>query len=107
VGGNEKFDLVSMVGQFTSSGGDVASKAQSWLADGANDKISPEQIREAIGSNKIDAFASKLGIDREAASSHLSEILPELIDKSSQGGSLLGSGSRASGLARLASKFFK
>jgi len=107
VGGDKGFDLGDIVGQFTAGGGDLASKAQSWLGDGANEAISPTQIQDAIGGDKLEAFASKLGIGRDEASSGLSQILPELIDKSSRGGSLLDSVGGAGGLAGLASKFFK
>lgn len=107
VPGDKSFDLGDIVEQFKGSGGDLASKARSWLGDGANDSISASEVQDALGSDKIEAFARKLGIDRDAASSSLSEILPELIDKSSQGGSLLGSLGKAGGLAGLASKFFR
>lgn len=107
IGGQQKFDLVGMVGQFRGAGGELATKTKSWLGDGENEAISPEQIRDAIGSDKIGAFAAKLGIDRNTASNHLTRILPELIDKSSLGGSLLGSSPPAKGLAGLASKLFR
>jgi len=107
VGGSNGFDLGDLVGKFTGSGGDLASKAKSWLGDGSNDSISPTQLQDAIGGDKIEAFASKLGIGKEEASSSLSQILPELIDKSSQGGNLLDSVGGVKGLAGLASKFFK
>lgn len=107
VGGGRGFDLGDLVGQFTGSGGDLADKAKSWLGDGANESISASQVQDAIGGDKIEAFAKKLGIDRDEASNSLSEILPELIDKSSQSGSLLGSLGDAGGLAGLASKFLK
>jgi uncharacterized protein YidB (DUF937 family) len=107
VGGDKGFDLGDIVGQFTAGGGDLASKAQSWLGDGSNESISASQIQDAIGGDKIEAFASKLGIGRDEASSGLSQILPELIDKSSRGGNLLDSVGGAGGLASLASKFFK
>lgn len=106
-GGSKGFNLGDIVGQFTGAGGDLASKAKSWLGDDSNDAISPAQVQEAIGGDKIAAFASKLGIGRDEASSSLSEILPQLIDKSSRGGSLLDSVGGAGGLAGLASKFFK
>ena len=107
VDGDNGFDLGDIVRQFTGAGGDLASKAASWLGDGSNDAISPAQIQDAIGGDKIEAFASKLGIGREEASSSLSQILPELIDKSSKGGSLLDSVGGIEGLAGMASKFFK
>jgi len=107
VGGKSGFDLGDIVGKFTGSGGDVAKKAKSWLGDGSNDSISPSEIKDAIGSDKIAAFASKLGIDGEEATSSLSKILPELIDKSSQGGKLLDAIGGKAGLAGLAAKFFR
>lgn len=107
VGGSKGFDLGDILGQFTGAGGDLASKAKSWLGDGANDEISPTQVQDAIGGDKIEAFAKKLGIGRDEASSSLSQILPQLIDKSSKGGSLLESAGGVSGLAGMASKFFK
>jgi len=107
VGGSRGFDLGDIVGQFTGAGGDLASKAESWLGDGSNDAISPAQVQDAIGGDKIGAFASKLGIGQEEASNGLSQILPELINKSSKGGSLLDSVGGVAGLAGMASKFFK
>lgn len=106
-GGSKGFDLGEIVGKFQGAGGDLAKKATSWLGDGANEPISASQVKEAIGSDKIAAFANKLGIDRDAASHRLAEILPELIDKSSQGGKLIGSTGRKSVLAGFASRFLK
>ena len=107
VGRGKDFDIGDLVGQLTGAGGDIASKAESWLGDGANEAISASQLQDAIGGDKIDAFAAKLGISREDASGGLSELLPQLIDKSSKGGSLLDSVGGAGGLASLASKFLK
>ena len=105
--GSKGFDLGDIVGQFTGSGGDLAAKAKSWLGDGANDSISASQVQEALGGDKIEAFAKSLGIGKEEASSQLSEILPQLIDKSSKGGELLDSVGGAGGLLGMASKLFK
>ena len=107
LGGTDKFDLGALVEKFTGAGGDVAGKAKSWLGDGANDSISPDQLKQALGADKIDAIAAKLGVDRETASGGLADMLPQLIDKGSRGGSLLDSIGGAGGLAKLASKFFK
>ena len=107
VGENKSFDLADIVGKFTNSGSDLASKAKSWLGDGANDSISASQLQDAIGIDKIESFAKKLGIGTDEASSKLSEILPELIDKSSRGGDLLDSVGGVKGLRGLASKFFR
>lgn len=106
VDGPREFDLGDIVAQFKTSGGDLASAARSWLGDGANESISPAQVQDAIGRDKIESFAQKLGIGTEEASSKLSEIMPELIDRSSRGGSLLDSVGGMKGLGGLASRFF-
>lgn len=107
VEGSKEFDLADIVGKFKNSGGDLASKARSWLGDGANESVSPSEVQDAIGIDKIKSFADKLGIGTAEASGKLSEIMPELIDRSSRGGSLLDSIGGAKGLGGLASKFFK
>lgn len=107
LGGNDNFDLADLVGRFTGAGGEIATKAESWLGDGANDEISAGQIKETLGADKIEAFAAKLGVGSEEASKGLSEMLPQLIDKGSRGGSLLDSIGGVGGLASLASKILK
>lgn len=104
--GTSGFDLGDIVGKFTGSGGDLADIAKSWLGDGSNASISPQQVQEAIGGDKVQAFAEKLGIGSDEASSGLAEMLPDLIDKSSSGGNLLDSVGGVSGLAGFASKLF-
>ena len=107
VPGNDEFDIGGIVGRFQNSGGDLAGKVSSWLGDGANESISPSQLQDVIGFDKIESFARKLGIGTEEANSMLSEILPQLIDKSSSGGNLLDSVGGVEGLGGLASKFFR
>lgn len=100
------FDIGGIVSQFSSEGGDIAGKLNSWLGDGANESISAEQVQSAIGSEQIASFAEKLGVSQEAASSSLSDVLPALIDKSSSGGELLAGLSGGGGLRGLAAKLF-
>jgi len=107
IGGNGNFDIGDIVGKFTGAGGEIEEKTRSWLGDGANESISASQLNEVIGADKIEAFAAKLGIDGNEASGGLAELLPELIDKSSRGGSLLDSVGGAGGLAGMASKFLR
>ena len=88
-GGNNAFDLNDIVGKFQGTGGDIARKTKSWLGDGSNQPISTTQLEQALGADRIAAFARALGIDTVQAGHGLNQILPELIDKSSQGGTLL------------------
>lgn len=98
------FDLGSLLTKMDSGGlGDIA---KSWLGDGNNEAISPNQISNMIGADKISEFASKLGLSNEEATGGLSEAIPQMVDKASSGGSLLDSIGGISGAIGLASKLF-
>ena len=77
--------------------------AESWLGDGDNADISTDQVREAIGNDKITEMASQLNTDEGSLLDGLKVALPQIIDKSSSGGSLMDS---AGGLLGMAKKFF-
>ena len=80
--------------------GDIA---ESWLGDGDNADISPDQLKEVLGSEKITEAAAELGTDEDSLLAGLKDALPGLVDKSSSGGSLLDA---AGGLGGLAKKLF-
>lgn len=103
--GGKGMDLGSIVGNLQNSGlGDIAS---SWLGDGDNEHISREQISGMLGSDKVAQAAEALGADQNDLLRGLQNMLPQVIDKSSSGGSLLDSVGGIGGLAGLASKFLK
>ena len=99
-GGDGKIDLAGLVEKF--KGGELGKIAESWLGDGENAGISADQVREAIGGDKVKEMAAKLGSDENSILDGLKDALPQMIDKSSSGGSLLDS---LGGLAGLAKKF--
>lgn len=82
-------DLGSIVSSMQEKG--LGSVAESWLGDGENEAISGEQVKELFGSEKISQVACQMGADEESVLSGLSEALPQVVDKSSSGGSLLDS----------------
>lgn len=103
-GGNQGFDIGSLLSKMDSGG--LGSMAKSWLGDGANDAISPNQVTDMLGADKLSQFASQLGISQEEAAGGLSDALPHMVDKGSSGGSLLDSLGGVSGALGLASKLF-
>jgi uncharacterized protein YidB (DUF937 family) len=105
--GNKAFDLGDLVSRLQAPGGEIAGKTRSWLGDGKNESISASQLEKAVGAHKTAAFALALGIDREHASNKLTQILPDLIDKSSQGGELLNKIGSRRGFTGLASRFWR
>lgn len=105
-GGNSGsgLDIGNLLANMQSSGlGDIA---KSWLGDGENENISPDQITSMLGSDKISEFASQLGLSKEEAAGGLADALPQMVDKASSGGSVLDSIGGVSGAIGLASKLF-
>jgi len=98
-GSDDGIDIGGLVEKF--SGGDMGSALQSWLGDGDNDSVSAEQVTGALGADKVSEFAQQLGIGEDEAAGGLSDLLPQLIDKSSSGGNLL------EGVLGMAAKFLK
>ncbi|MEM6604717.1 MAG: YidB family protein, partial [Pseudomonadota bacterium] len=96
-----ELDLAGLAGKMASSG-NLGSVISSWLGDGANDAISAESIGSLFG-DKLGPFAQQLGVSSDDAASGLASALPEIMDKSSSGGSLLEMAGGASGLLSAAS----
>lgn len=58
----------------------------SWIGTGPNAPISPEQVKEGLGSERIQSLAAKAGISTEETAAKLSVQMPELIDKATPNG---------------------
>jgi len=97
-------DLASLVEKFGSSG--LTSVVGSWLGDSDNDSIGASEIDSTLGAENISSFANNLGIDSGTASAGLADMLPDLINRNSSGGSILGSLSGLDGVADIAKKLF-
>lgn len=63
-------------------GGVIAS----WVGSGQNLQISPEQIQAVLGDEHIQGIAQKLGLSTQDVASHLSQLLPSIIDKMTPNG---------------------
>ncbi len=58
--------------------GDIVS---SWISTGENMPISADQILQTIGPDRIQNIAQKIGMSNEDLTQHLSQVLPQIIDK--------------------------
>ena len=77
--GGQKGGLDGLISQFTSIGlGDVVG---SWVSTGKNLPVSPDQLKSALGDDTVKNLASKLGMDSNALTSQLSNLLPDVVDK--------------------------
>ena len=73
----------------------------SWVGSGANQAISADQLENVLGSDTLQQFAGKAGIEAGQAGSVLSSLLPSLVDKLSPAGNLPDSDSLQSALKGL------
>jgi uncharacterized protein YidB (DUF937 family) len=71
--------LGDLISQFQRSGmGDVVG---SWVSTGSNLPISPEQLGQVLGGDKISGMASQLGMNQGDLLGQLSQMLPQVVDK--------------------------
>jgi len=73
-----------LVAQFQQQG--LGPTIQSWIGNGENLPISPEQVHQALGSDTVQQLAAKLGIPPDQLAAKLSEILPQAVDKMTPAG---------------------
>ena len=61
---------------------------QSWIGNGPNQPIEPSDLESALGKDTLDALAKQTGMNREDLLAHLSQNLPELVDRLTPNGRL-------------------
>ncbi len=98
-------NIADLVSKFSENGA-LTNTLQSWLGDGQNQSISVDTIMDVFGGQKVEQFASSLGLNNESAAGGLAEMIPELIDKSSSGGNLLDSVGGIGGALNMAKGLF-
>jgi uncharacterized protein YidB (DUF937 family) len=65
----------------------LGEQVQSWLSNGPNMPVSPDQIHDALGG-QIGQLAQQFGVPPDVISQAMSQFLPGLIDRMSQNGRL-------------------
>ena len=72
--------------QFQQNGhGEVA---QSWIGSGPNKTISPDNLEDALGADRINTLSSLSGMSREDLLNGLSQQLPDVVDQLTPDGRL-------------------
>jgi len=70
--------LGDLLNSFQQAGhGDVA---QSWVKDGPNQPVAPQQVEQAVGPDIIDQLAKSTGMSRDQLLAKLSQVLPQAVD---------------------------
>ena len=70
--------LGDLLKQFQQNGQGEA--ANSWVGNGPNKQISPDDLGRALGSDQIDALAAQSGLSREELLAGLSRHLPDVVN---------------------------
>lgn len=91
--------LQGLANKFAQSGHENAF--QSWVGMGENQPISGNQIQHVIGSEQINAIATRMGVDPAVASTFLAEYLPKIIDKLTPAGNIDPGADHQQGLAAM------
>jgi uncharacterized protein YidB (DUF937 family) len=71
--------LGDLLKQFQQSG--HSDTANSWVGSGPNKSISPNDLADALGADKINALAAQTGMSHNELLQGLSEYLPQVIDQ--------------------------
>ena len=77
--GGQGGGLGAILGTAQQSGmGDMVS---SWIGKGQNMPISPDQLNSVLGSDMVANLAKQLGMSHGDASSQISQMLPDVVDR--------------------------
>jgi uncharacterized protein YidB (DUF937 family) len=68
--------------------GGLGTQVQSWLSNGVNIAVTPEQIQAALGNEQVKQMAEHFGIPVDAALKMLAEHLPAVVDQASPNGTV-------------------
>jgi uncharacterized protein YidB (DUF937 family) len=82
--------IAGIVQKFESVG--LGGVAQSWIANGANQTVSPEQVQSALGDPPVGQVANQLGVSPGEAAGHIAQLLPMILDHLSPSGEATAGG---------------
>ncbi len=79
-------NLQGLVDQLQQGG--LGDQVKSWLGNGANLQVTPEQIQSALGSGQLAQLAEKFGVSPDTVSKLLADHLPAAVDQASPDGKI-------------------
>ena len=77
--------------------GGLDRQVASWLGNGNNLPISPDQLRNALGDDRLRQMAAAAGLPIDQLLNALSQKLPDAVDQMSPNGTIEESGEAANG----------
>jgi len=79
--------------------GGLGEAVKSWVGTGSNLPVTAEQLQRVLGSGVVQDLAAKLGISPDDAASHLSALLPGIIDQLTPNGEVPDGGLAGVGMS--------
>lgn len=78
--------LGGLLGMFKQAG--LGNVAQSWVGTGANQPVSPQQLQQVFGQDRVQQMSQQTGLPPQDLLSQLSQYLPGVVDKATPDGRL-------------------
>jgi uncharacterized protein YidB (DUF937 family) len=78
--------LGGLLQQFQQAG--LGHVAQSWVGTGPNHEVTPDQLKNVFGEDRVNEMASQAGMDQGGFLSQLSQHLPRVVDAATPNGRL-------------------
>ncbi|MFL5338402.1 MAG: YidB family protein [Geminicoccaceae bacterium] len=78
--------LGALLSRFEGAG--LGNVAQSWVGNGPNQSISPQQLQNVLGQDQVQSMASQAGMQPQDLLSQLSQHLPTAVDRLTPNGRL-------------------
>ena len=68
--------------------GPLGEHVQSWIGSGSNMPISADQIKQALGNDKVRELATHFNLDPDKISDLLANFLPKTVEQAAQNGTV-------------------
>ncbi len=95
---NEHGGLPGLLSQLQRSG--LGDQAKSWVGTGENLPLNVDQLQAFLGSGKLQALASQLGMEPGQAADSLADLLPKAVDRMTPGGQVPAEGEDLLGMLK-------
>ncbi len=83
-GGGAGGGLGGLLSQFQNAG--LGNIAQSWVGNGPNQQVSPDQLHQVFGEQQVNQWAQQSNMQPHDLLSQLSQYLPHAVDQMTPGG---------------------
>lgn len=84
LGGGAGGGLGGLLSKFQNAG--LGNVAQSWVGNGQNQQVSPDQLHQVFGDQQVNQWAQQANMQPHDMLSQLSQYLPHAVDQMTPGG---------------------